>query len=239
MQKLFPAPGETTPALRFPGFRDAPPWQVKRLGEVVEFAKGKGIAKADVTENGKTPCIRYGELYTEYGEYIDQIVSRTNTPLKGAVLSKRNDVLMPTSDVTPTGLATASALDIEGVIIGGDTLIIRSKELLNLYLAYFVTANKPQIMRLVTGVAVFHIYARDLASLQVCIPSLPEQREITDCLQTWDEALEKLKALREALKLQKRGLMQKLFPRDTEKCHDPLPLQPGAFPNPDIPETTP
>ncbi|MBC6403179.1 MAG: restriction endonuclease subunit S, partial [Hyphomonadaceae bacterium] len=51
-----------------------------------------------------------------------------------------------------------------------------------------------------------------VAQEMIPLPSLPEQREIADCLQTWDEALEKLKALREALKLQKRGLMQKLFP---------------------------
>ncbi|RME30441.1 MAG: restriction endonuclease subunit S, partial [Deltaproteobacteria bacterium] len=30
MQQLFPAPGETTPRLRFPEFRDAGPWEVKR-----------------------------------------------------------------------------------------------------------------------------------------------------------------------------------------------------------------
>ncbi|MBC6403673.1 MAG: restriction endonuclease subunit S, partial [Hyphomonadaceae bacterium] len=84
-----------TPALRFPEFRGAPPWQVKRLGEVVEFAKGKGIAKADVTENGKTPCIRYGEIYTVYREHITDVQSRTNLDPKQLVLSQARDVIIP------------------------------------------------------------------------------------------------------------------------------------------------
>jgi len=34
MQQLFPREGETTPRLRFPEFRDAGPWEVKRLGDL-------------------------------------------------------------------------------------------------------------------------------------------------------------------------------------------------------------
>uniref|UniRef100_UPI003AF4B6F0 restriction endonuclease subunit S n=3 Tax=Thiolapillus sp. TaxID=2017437 RepID=UPI003AF4B6F0 len=36
MQQLFPAEGETTPRLRFPEFREAGAWEVKRLGEVAD-----------------------------------------------------------------------------------------------------------------------------------------------------------------------------------------------------------
>ncbi|WP_419595374.1 restriction endonuclease subunit S, partial [Thiolapillus sp.] len=34
MQQLFPAEGETTPRLRFPEFREAGAWEVRRLGEI-------------------------------------------------------------------------------------------------------------------------------------------------------------------------------------------------------------
>ncbi|WP_419584587.1 restriction endonuclease subunit S [Thiolapillus sp.] len=36
MQQLFPAEGETTPRLRFPDFREAGAWEVKRLGDVCD-----------------------------------------------------------------------------------------------------------------------------------------------------------------------------------------------------------
>ena len=94
------------PRLRFPEFRDAGEWEEKRLGEVASFSKGKGISKADIIVDGKNKCIRYGELYTVYNdnEIIKNVVSLTNTEIGRSVLSEKNDILMPTSDVTPNGL---------------------------------------------------------------------------------------------------------------------------------------
>ena len=43
MQRLFPRPGETTPRLRFPEFRDAGPWEVKRLGDVLALEYGASL----------------------------------------------------------------------------------------------------------------------------------------------------------------------------------------------------
>ncbi len=46
---------------RLPGFNGA--WEVKRLGEIGSFSKGRGIRKDEVVTDG-IPCIRYGEIYT-------------------------------------------------------------------------------------------------------------------------------------------------------------------------------
>lgn len=80
------------------------------LEEVVDFLKGKSLPKKKIIENGDNKCIHYGELFTHYPAVINDIKSRTNQSLDDSVLSKANDVLMPTSDVTPNGLATASCL---------------------------------------------------------------------------------------------------------------------------------
>jgi type I restriction enzyme S subunit len=190
---------------------DFPCWEEKLLGDIATFSKGKGISKADIAEEGENSCIRYGELYTKYTEYITNAVSRTDTPLKGAALSKENDVLMPTSDVTPSGLATASALDIKNIILGGDILIIRCKELLNRFFAYFVAANKPKIMRLVTGVTVYHIYGKDLASLHLKIPHLAEQRKIADFLSAIDRKIDLVAQELAHARSFKAGLLQQMF----------------------------
>ena len=71
MQQLFPQPGQSRPRLRFPEFRNAVEWQRCALGEIAEISKGKGISKSDVVQRGRTPCVRYGELYTSYGEIIE------------------------------------------------------------------------------------------------------------------------------------------------------------------------
>jgi len=64
------------PALRFPEFKGE--WEESILGDVATFAKGKGISKSDISNNGKFECIRYGELYTHYNEIIKDIISKTN-----------------------------------------------------------------------------------------------------------------------------------------------------------------
>jgi type I restriction enzyme S subunit len=70
------------------------------LEKIGAFLKGKGISKADIVEDGFTPCIRYGELYTHYGEVISKVISATNLEIENLILSKANDVLIPASGET-------------------------------------------------------------------------------------------------------------------------------------------
>ncbi|MEG3157187.1 restriction endonuclease subunit S [Lysobacter zhanggongensis] len=60
------------------------------------------------------------------------------------------------------------------------------------------------------------IYYKDLARLQVTLPSLAEQKKIADCLTSLDEVIAVQGCKVEALKAHKRGLMQQLFPREGE-----------------------
>src|SRR6266404_5242629 len=83
MQQLFT--GQT----RLPGFHGE--WEVKRLGEVATFYKGKGLPKSALTPFGAEPCIHYGELFTRYPETIREIISRTDET-RGCFRSVANDV---------------------------------------------------------------------------------------------------------------------------------------------------
>lgn len=188
-----------------------PDWEQKRLGKIAQFKKGKGISKADINASGEQKCIRYGELYTTYREVIDTVVSSTDTPPTKPVLSQGNDILMPTSDVTPTGLATASALSESGVILGGDVLIIRSEKILNKWFAFWVAANTQKIMRLVSGATVYHIYGSDMATIRLSLPTVPEQQKIADALSAIDAKIDALTGRLEATREFKRGLLQKMF----------------------------
>ena len=131
-------------------------WVEKRLGDVALFHKGKGLAKSELDPFGTEPCIHYGELFTKYPESIKRIHSRTNTRT-GVFRSLANDVLMPTSDVTPNGLATASCILQDQVVLGGDILVIRAlrDQLNGSFLSYMIRLSRDQIMQLVTGTTVF------------------------------------------------------------------------------------
>lgn len=187
-------------------------WQTKKLGDVAEITKGKSLSKNDIIDDGKNECIHYGELFTKYSEIIKKVESRTNLS-NNVFLSKANDVLMPTSDVTPRGLATASYLPFNNVVIGGDVLVIRPKvdELDGRFFAYYVSADKHAILRLTTGSTIFHLYGSDMCKLNLSLPEKSEQQRIVGVLEVWDEYIEKLEqkiALKEQLK---KGLMQQLL----------------------------
>ncbi|WQZ80334.1 restriction endonuclease subunit S [Helicobacter pylori] len=171
-------------------------WQRVRLGDVATFLKGKGLSKSQVSSNAKHECILYGELFTYYDRVITNIKNFTNI-YNNPILSLSNDVLMPSSDVTPNGLATASCILKEGVILGGDILIIRpnSNLLSGCFLAYCIVCDKNQVLSKVVGSTVYHLYAKDLKDFEILLPPLNEQIAIANVLSDVDRYLYSLDAL--------------------------------------------
>jgi len=196
---------------RLPGFSRE--WEVKKLGEIAEFYKGKGLPKNEITTNGKHKCIHYGELFTIYHEEIKKIFSYTNKK-DNFFLSRTNDVLMPTSDVTPNGLATASCVKENEVILGGDVLVIRSFEgvLDGVFLSYGIRKNRKQIMQLVSGSTVYHLYGSDMKKYKFSIPpTIEEQIAIATILSDMNLEIEKLEQKRNKTIMLKQGTMQQLL----------------------------
>ena len=218
MQQLFPQEGETVPKLRFPEFRDSGEWKKTTLGEIASFFKGKGLPKSAITTEGRYLCVHYGELFTEYAEVIKAIKSRTDFN-NDCFLSIANDVLMPTSDVTPNGLAKASCINKNDVILGGDILVIRTNKILinGEFLSRQIRYFEKQVLRFVSGSTVFHLYASSIEKLSIFIPSIQEQTKIAACLSSLDDLINAHVKKCEGLKNHKKGLMQGLFPVAGEK----------------------
>lgn len=187
-------------------------WEVRKLGEVVNFYKGKGLPKSHLKVDGKYKCIHYGELFTKYNESIKTILSYTDEN-NNVFFSEKNDVLMPTSDVTPNGLATASCLNEDNVILGGDVLVIRShKNILDgIFISYFISENKSKVMALVSGSTVYHLYGSHMKDFEISFPSLKEQTEIATILSDMDAEIEGLESKLEKYKNIKQGMMQNLL----------------------------
>jgi len=195
---------------RLPGFSGE--WEVKRLGDVATFYKGKGLPKSALDPYGREPCIHYGELFTRYPEVIGEIISRTDTA-DVAFRSVANDVLMPTSDVTPRGLAKASCVRIDDVILGGDILVIRSdsKRIFGSFLSYLIRHEEEQVLQLVTGSTVFHLYGTDMKKFTFSMPTLPEQTAIATILSDMDANLAALEEKLAKARCLKQGMMQELL----------------------------
>lgn len=200
------------PELRFPEFNEK--WDKDLFGNIATFSKGKGISKADIIEDGKIECIRYGELYTTYNEVIDEVKSKTNIAEGDLILSERNDVIIPASGETQIDIARASCVVRAGVALGGDLNIIKTK-LNGIYLAYYLNnVKKKEIAVLAQGNSVVHLYSSQLKTLSINYPKPNEQEKIATFLTTIDKRISLLAQQKEQLESYKKGLMQKIFSRE-------------------------
>jgi len=196
---------------RLPGFTGE--WETKRLGEVADVLKGSALSKSLIAASGVHPCILYGELFTTYGRVISNVVSRTNS--SEGCRSVAGDVLLPGSTTT-TGadLATASALLIDDVALGGDIIIVRckGKSYDPVFLANFLTHTaRHEIAELTQGITIHHLYGKDLKTLSLQLPSLPEQTAIAAVLSDMDAAIAALERRRDKTQQIKQGMMQQLL----------------------------
>jgi type I restriction enzyme S subunit len=204
------------PKLRFPEFRNAPGWKQRPLGSEALFFKGRGVSKAEIDPNGSCLCIRYGELYTRYGEVINAVYSRTSAPVAELFLSSKNDVIIPASGETKEDIATASCVTLDGVALGGDINVLRTKHN-GVFLSYLINGvYRRAIAKVAQGDTVVHLYPSQLAQVSVALPEASEQQKIAECLTSLDELIVAEGRKLEALRAHKKGLMQNLFPREGE-----------------------
>ena len=200
------------PQLRFPEFEGE--WKINKLGQIAKFLKGKGISKRDIINDGDNECIRYGELYTTYNEVIDSIASKTNVALDVSVLSNENDVIIPSSGETQLDIVTASCVLKKGVILGGDLNIIRTN-LNGVFLSYLLNNRKKKdIAKLSQGNSVVHLYNKQLATLNLNLPTPKEQQKIANFLSAIDNRIQTLEKKKTLLEQYKKGVMQKIFKQE-------------------------
>lgn len=191
-------------------------WLETTIEQECEVLKGQGLSKSKISENGKNDCILYGELFTTYKEIIKEIKSHTDST--EGIKSKLGDILIPASTTTTAkDLGIASALNMEGVLLGGDINIVRKKR--NSYdsnfFAYYLTHYKNKdLSGFAQGITIVHLYGKDFKQLSICIPKdIKEQEKIAEILSSIDADIEKTSKVIKSTEKIKKGLMQQLFTR--------------------------
>ncbi len=189
-------------------------WEVKRLGEVGELFRGKGIPKSRILTEG-IGCITYGEIYTTYNytfknfkSYINEKTAQNSVPIK------KNDILFAGSGETLEEIGKCIAyLGEDDAYAGGDIVVFRPYDIDGEVLGYLLNHDivNSQKYKLGQGHSVVHIYAKDLETISIPVLQGKEQQKIAQILSTWDEAIELKEKLIEEKKEQKKGLMQKLL----------------------------
>lgn len=191
------------------------------LGDLGEFRRGQGGTKRDDRVGG-TPCIRYGELYTEHDVRIRHFVSFIDPAVSGRYSELRSgDLIFAASGETHEEIGKGGVFLGEGPpVAGADTIILRPKAVIDpLFLSY--AANSAPAARLKArrgqGSSVIHIAARHLSEVPIWLPGIAEQRLIAEVLDTVDEAIRKTEEIIAKLKQVKQGLLHDLLTRGIDE----------------------
>ena len=197
---------------RLPGFSGT--WETKRLEDLGSFSKGRGIKREDVSDAG-LPCIRYGELYTRYKDYILTPVSRIPPAVALEALPiKKGDLLFAGSGETAEEIGICAAyLGEEPAYAGGDVITLTPSGQNSIYLGHLM--NHPivatQKARMGQGDAVVHISASNLAQVSIELPPLTEQTAIANILSDMDAEIAALERRQDKTRAVKQSMMQQLL----------------------------
>ena len=170
------------------------------------------LSKEQLSDCGR-PCILYGELFTQYGPIIDEIVSKTNVT-GNLTLSSGRDLLFPSSTtVDALSLIAPSALTKSNIILAGDMFGIKvSDEYSPEYLSYYFNyIGMRDLAKYAIGSTIIHLHYKDIAEYTIKIPSINEQKAFVKLASFVKRKIDVEKNLLHNLTELKTYLLQKLF----------------------------
>ena len=189
-------------------------WEQRKLGEIGKWYKGIGGTKDDLnTKQSGRMFVHYADLY-QTSEFLSNVVHWTINEIIGALIAP-NSILFPMSDVTPYGLARTTSCKLKDVRAGGDVLINTIDTNIDSdFVSIYINLFSKNILPFVTGTTVKHINSKSLSELTILIPSFEEQVKIVNLVKFYNEIITLHQCKFEKLKLTKKALLQKLFPKN-------------------------
>ncbi len=213
LQKLFPAQGETMPALRFPEFEKDGEWEETTLGTCGTFIRGLTYNSNDTSKSGLL-VLRASNIQNER-LVLDKDLVFVDKNCSPELLLKKGDIVICMSNGSKplVGKNAEYVGDYEGEItIGAFCSLFRpennfSKFLLQTY------KYKDFISYSIGGGNINNLKNSDLEGFLILIPPNPkEQQRIASCLSSLDDLITAQAQKLEVLKKHKKGLLQGLFP---------------------------
>ena len=189
LKLLFPAKGQTKPALRFAGFEDD--WTSALLGDISELYQPKTISSEELLTEGFPVFGANGYIgyYKDYNHKEDQVT------------------------ISARGEGTGTPSFVEGPVwITGNSMVVNVEKQANIIkpflYAFCLSFNfKP----FVTGGAQPQLTREVLKKVNIMLPSLPEQEAIDSFFQDLDKAIAKQEEKVNQLKESKQTLLRKMF----------------------------
>ena len=178
-------------------------WEVRRLGQIGSFSKGRGGSKEDKAPHG-IPCVRYGDLYTTHQYFIQCTKSfLSSKTAKAYTPIKFGEVLFAASGETIDEIGKSAAnLLRRDARCGGDVILFRPHRKIEARYLGFALDCRPAAMQKATmgrGITIIHIYPDQLKRLGVALPSVSEQTSIARFLDHADRRIQRYIRAKETL----------------------------------------
>ena len=204
---------KNTPKLRFPGFTE--PWELRKLGEIADIIGG-GTPSTSFADYWDGDIDWYSPAEIGSNRYVSDSI-RKITKLG---LEKSSTKILPVGTVLFTsraGIGNTAILRKEGCTNQGFQSIIPRKNILDTYFLYTLT---PQLKRygelMGAGSTFVEVSGRQMEKMPLNIPSLEEQKKIGKLFEFLDDSIILHQRKLEHVKLKKKSLLQKLFPKEGE-----------------------
>lgn len=190
------------PKLRFPGFTGA--WEQRKLGEVVKITMGQSPSSKNYTDNSSDYILVQGNADMKNGRVVPRVWTTqiTRQAEKGDLILS---VRAPVGDIGKTDY---------DVVIGRGVAAIKGNE----YIFQILTKmnNSGYWTRFSTGSTFESINSSNIRNAQIMIPKDDEQTKIGHFLSRFDSLIALHQRKLEHLQEQKKGLLQKMFPKNGE-----------------------
>ncbi len=205
LKLLFPAKGQTKPALRFAGFEDE--WKEVKLGEIGEI------------QTGNTPPTNEEDNYEKNGfPWV------TPTDINSLVLHTTSKQLSEVGK-SKARIAKSGSILVTCIASIGKNTLVRTDSAFNQqinsltpsekYSSYFLLTQSEiwsRYMLSVAGAGTMQIINKsDFSNIKAMVPSLPEQETIGSFFQDLDKSIAKQEEKVNKLKESKQTLLRKMF----------------------------
>ena len=210
LKLLFPAKGQTKPALRFAGFEDE--WKEVKLGEIAELKRGLTYKPTSVVENGirvlRSSNID-GDVFKKQED--DVFVEDSSVAIPYVQFG---DILITAANGSSKLVGKHAIIeDSEKMVHGGFMLLARSKQykFLNALLSSEWYSRFINVSVAGGNGAIGNLSKSNLEKEIVLCPTIPEQEAIGSFFQDLDKAIAKQEEKVNHLKESKQTLLRKMF----------------------------
>ncbi|WP_185961097.1 restriction endonuclease subunit S [Lactococcus lactis] len=208
MAKIDDSVKKKVPELRFKGFTDD--WEERKLGELGSVAMNRRIFKDQTSENEEVPFFKIGT----FGSKPDAFISRE--------LFEEYKLKYPYPEIGDILISASGSIGRTVVYQGEDEYFQDSNivwlkhddRLNNKFLKQFYSIVKWQGLE---GSTIKRLYNKNILDTDISIPSTIEQNKIGMFFERLDDTIALHQRKLDLLKEQKKGYLQKMFPKNGSK----------------------